>query len=104
MSGGLLNGRIVFLRRFVVGGDFFVELREDALVLRVPGCLCGISVFEARRVHGRDAESLEDGIVVGVVRRKGADEFLGDGRLTRCDLLGREWANLFVGRRFIDGF
>ena len=89
LSGGLLNGRIVFLRRFVVGGDFFVELREDALVLRVPCCLCGISVFGARRVHGRDAELFEDGIVVGVVRRKGADEFLGDGGLAVCDLLGR---------------
>ena len=45
LPGGLFNGRIVFLRRFVVGGDFFVELREDALVLRVPGCLCRISVL-----------------------------------------------------------
>ena len=100
---GLLNGRIVFLRRFVVGGDLFVELSKDALVLRVPGCLCGISVFGARRVHGRNAQFLEDGIVVGVVRRKGADELLRDGRLPRCDLLGRERADLFVGRRFIDG-
>ena len=104
LPGGLFNGRIVFLRRFVGGGDFFVELREDALVLRVPGCLCRISVFGARRVHGRDAELFEDGIVVVVVRRKGADEFLGDGGLAVCDLLGRERADLFVGRRFIDGF
>ena len=104
MPRGLLNGRIVFFGFFVVGGDFFVELREDALVLRVPGCLCRISVFGARRVHGRDAEFLEDGIVVVVVRRKGADEFLGDRGLAVCDLLGRERADLFVGRRFIDGF
>ena len=104
LSGGLLNGRIVFLRRFVVGGDLFVELSKDALVLRVPGCLCGISVFGARRVHGCDAEFLEDGIVVGVVWRKGADEFLGDRGLAVCDLLGRERHDLFVGRRFIDGF
>ena len=104
MPRGLLNGRIVFFGFFVVGSDFFVELCEDALVLRVPGCLCGISVFGARRVHGRDAELFEDGIVVVVVRRKGADEFLGDRGLAVCDLLGRERADLFVGRRFIDGF
>ena len=104
MPRGLLNGGIVFFCRFVVGGDLFVELREDALVLRVPCRLRGISVFGARRVHGCDAEFLEDGIVVVVVRRKGADELLRDGRLTRCDFLGRERADLFVGRRFIDGF
>ena len=104
LSGGLLNGCIVFFGFFVVDGDFFVELCEDALILRVPCCLCRISVFGARRVHGRDAELFEDGIVVGVVRGKGADEFLGDRGLAVCDLLGRERPDLFVGRRFIDGF
>ena len=75
---------------FFEGINLFVEFGKDGLILRIPCRLRGISVCRARGAHGWNAEPLEDGVVVGVIRRLCSDKLIGDGYASFVDLFRGE--------------